>query len=44
MIETINKIVSGINSNSYIGMFDVGGSYPKQGEFLIRGTPFASNL
>lgn len=44
MIATINKIVSGINSNSYIGMFDVGGPHPKQGEFLIRGTPFASNL
>lgn len=38
MLDTITKIIASVNSQSYIGMFDVGEPFPKQGQFLVRGT------
>ncbi len=40
----IEKICGSVNENSYMGMFDVGGPYPKRGQFVIRGAHFGAPL
>ena len=36
----LREILSQVGTASYVGMFDVGGPYPEQGQFVIRGTTF----
>lgn len=40
----IERICSSVTEKSYIGMFGVGGPYPKRGQFVIRGAHFATPI